>query len=322
MFLFNIVQSHLKDQECFPRRGETTIRKLRARNFAILDIAHIYINAGGIESTRKEERVILNQGENKTITFFAHGYSKFNPRELFLTNDNGNVKASMGLMDFFYNSVLVESKIDWTCWNSSLNSDSSASVIFSTNGEYRHEKFSYLRDRVEIMRLSNDVLLGDEQDKQCFEMMFPEMKNANAMKSAKTLFLNISHLHTVSNTGGSWTTVKQNQTVTIQDGVKQVMEFTYYPRNEAEYGDHNPRNLTILYQNSQVYLGMARQKEYDFYWNHWTHEVSFLCFLITDNHYITRYPGLAMTPPSSFLRGKERLSSLTSMSSASMLIHI
>ena len=53
-----------------------------------------------------------------------------------------------------------------------------------------------------------------------------------------------------------------------------MIQTSYHTYNVEEYGDHNPRNLTILYFGENIYATMAFQSEYDYHDSYYTnHEV-------------------------------------------------
>ena len=68
--------------------------------------------------------------------------------------------------------------------------------------------------------------------------------------------------------------MQENFTVSAALGDEAMVQTSYYPHNVAEYGDHNPRNLSLLYSGGHLYAAMAFQSEYDYYDSYYTnHEV-------------------------------------------------
>jgi len=276
LLFLSSVFCHQKDEECFSDNLVLSEPpSTQYRDQAILDIKHVY-NSGGIDDVKMEKRITLDKGETKTITMYAKGYSKFNPRELFLHNNGGTVMAAMGVMVYYYNSVLVESSTTWLCWNTTLAPGGFDLETFSTRQDYRHGEFTFLRDNVEISRVRDDEIVGEEQDKQCWDMLGVETNG----ETSKLVSVNITHLRITSSNAGSWTTVKENKTVILQEGVKKVLQFEYSSHIDTWFEDHNPRNLTLLFKDSLVYAAMAGQitsATYDSYNHRWIYRDSWKC---------------------------------------------
>ena len=257
---------HPKDRECFPTEVESQIS---SDSEISLDITHVYTVQYGSdpyasETEKSKSRITLRNGESKTLNLYAAGYSKFNPRELYVRNNNGQIQSAIGSMRYFYNSVLVQGTTDWKCLNSS--------GTFSTHSEYRHGKFTYLRDRVDVALVDEDELSGTGQDIQCFNKIKPNKKEIG--KTKNNINVKIGVIRITSASTGIFTTVQENFTLSLAQGEEKMIQTSYHTYNVEEYGDHNPRNLTILYSGENIYAAMAFQSEYDYHDSYYTnHEV-------------------------------------------------
>jgi len=104
---------HIKDQECFP----TEKSRISTNSELSIDLTHTYrvqYSSDPIsisETVKSEKRITLSDGESTIVDLYAAGNTKFNPREIFIRNNNGKIDAAMASMDYFYNSVLVDSTI-------------------------------------------------------------------------------------------------------------------------------------------------------------------------------------------------------------------
>ena len=242
---------HSKDQECFPvvKSQSSDDSKLS------IDITHTHTDRFGFPTVKSEKRITLSGGESTTVSLYAESYSKFNPREIYVKNNNGRIEKAMASMSYFYNSVLVDSTTDWNCWNSSNDFDSN---IFSTYGTYRHEEIYFDYDVVDLVVVEEGELSGTDQDIQCFNKIKPNDKGTRKTEDKISVKVGITQK------ADQWESVNENLTVSLAQGEKKVIQTNYSLYNEPEFGNHNPRNLTLLFSGDNLYAAMAFQSEFTY----------------------------------------------------------
>ena len=171
-----------------------------------------------------------------------------------MRNNNGRIEKAMASMSYFYNSVLVDSTTaDWSCWSSSNNFDSN---IFSTYGTYRHGEVYSDYDVVDLVVVEEDELSGPDKDIQCFNKIKPKDK----VKTEDKISVKVGITYKVD----QWENVNENLTVSLAQGEQKMIQTNYSTHDEAEFGNHNPRNLTLLYSGDNLYAAMAFQSEFTY----------------------------------------------------------
>ena len=267
-----------------------------ARNqAAAVDIKHIYRDNYGKEDTKTELRVTLRNGEETWVYFWTSFNSYANPRTLYIRFDGERVLASMARHSAFYNSVLVTTSRKWSCLNWSLKKGQRVwRADFSTYSYYRRSSgFKYYRDMVDIRVLPDNIPLGPSKDLECFDKQFPSLKTS----SKNRLRVNLTKMYYKQIGMSKWCCkdVKEESTVIdLTEGQTKTASLKYVSitdtiatsqQREAmkrRFKDENPRNLTMMFSNGILYVGMAKLKEKAYHTGkQWMYDSSWECINVT-----------------------------------------
>ena len=69
-----------------------------------------------------------------------------------------------------------------------------------------------------------------------------------------------------------WESVRENMTVSLAQGEKKIIQTNYSTHAVEDFGNHNPRNFTLLFSGNNLYVAMAYQYEYFYYDSYNTHK--------------------------------------------------
>ena len=227
-----------------------------------IDITHTHIDRFGVATVKSEKRITLSDGDSTIVNLYAASYSKFNPRELYVRNNNGRIERAMASMRYFYNSVLVESTTEWDC----LNNSTVISNEFSSYGTYRHGEIYFDHDRFDLEVVDDEELHDPDQDIQCFNKIKPNEEGTKDSKDTISVKLGITQK------ADQWESVKENLTVSLAQGEKKTIQTNYSTHAVEDFGNHNPRNLTLFFSGDYLYVAMAYQYEYFYYDSYYTHK--------------------------------------------------
>jgi len=299
------VLAHEKDEECFnldiPLEMPADSRNNKEAIQAAIDFTHTYTNSYGTITTIKQERMFISKGENATLVLLARSYADLNPRYLLLHFDGIYVKAAMASYRRFYDSVAVETTIDWSCLNLNLSHEKGGfgSGRFSDNGDYRNGKFSYLYDIIDISVIASSIPLSDEPDSECYDNQFQTLMVSPESESW-TLHLNITQRYYTS-IGYSYSGdfKIRDHLLTISNGEQQIIKLSYSPQS-SKFKDRNPRNLTIRNDAGELMIGMGKlmETEIKYSTNPWSYKAEWTC----NNSSLMYQPGMKESPKLMFYK--------------------
>jgi len=124
--------------------------------------------------------------------------------------------------------------------------------------------------------VDEDELTGPSQDIQCFNRIKPNIIDKGS--TLDKINVKIGIITITSGSTGTWTNVKNNFTLSLAQGEEQLFQTNYSTHDTGKYGNHNPRNLTMLYSGHNLFAAMAFQNEYTYHDSYYTnYEIEWTC---------------------------------------------
>lgn len=204
----------------------------------------------------------------------SSNYRENNPRSLYIRFDGERVLASMASLSVYYNSITVETSGKWSCLNLSLKKGQYGSGDFSTYSSYRPSSgFQVYRDNINIQVLPPNIPLGPSKDLECFHRQFCSLKAS----SKNTLRVNLTKMYYKQVGVSKWcckVSKEKSTVIDLTEGQTKTIALKYVSitntiasseEMKRQFKDENPRNLTMMFSDGILYVGMAKLKETAFH---------------------------------------------------------
>ena len=243
---------------------EETNQQLSDSSATAVEIIHKYIDAYDSVDIIKETVIIINSGERHVETLNARSFSDANPRELMLEFNGNVVTVAIGKYHQYYNSVTLETKTEWTCERKTIGLGARTTTAFSENGSYRNDQITWLRDLIDIKVAGKDQPISQEQDLECFDIVFPSVAaDVQERNPGTNVTLNVTQMYYEQVNSGAWCChdhFEKTSMLPFGEGERQVLQINYEPSVAGGFDlkNKNPRNVTILFRGGKFYIAMAK----------------------------------------------------------------